>query len=305
MKNILLILVVFIFAFSVNAQVIPNPDFEIWSTDGPYEIADFWTSSNEFTYQINNTLGFYSSIQNIEGSYSAKLVTTNIGFAGLAYSGWLVNGFPQFDIYTGEVDFFTAGTEFIEKPNLLRGYYIYENNYVTTDSANVIVFLKKFNTITNLSDTIGYGAVKLGPTSGISNFEVLIDDIHPGVLPDSMIIVFSTTDIDQPVSGASLWLDNLSFDNLSSNDEETILPDVIVYPNPTVDKVFVEYDGVDVNLNINIYNFIGELVKLSRINKMDERFEIGVSDLPEGAYLLEINSNGKHLYTKKLLVKRS
>ena len=292
-------------AIFTNAQVIPNSGFEMWSTDGSYEIADFWTNSNVYTWQLTNTTGVYSAIDHVEGQLAAMLITTDLGFAGQPYPGWIVNGLPKLDLMTGVVDFFTAGTEFSEKPNILSGYYIYENNYVSTDSACVIIYFKKFNNITNQADTIAYGYKKLGPTVGYTNFEVGINDIVAGVLPDSMIIAFTTTDIEQPVSGASLWIDDLNFQNTNSLEGEAMSVEFSTYPNPASDKIYIDYNGQGEQLNVNIYNFVGKLVKLSRISRSVKRYEIDVSDLPVGAYLVRMESRSGISETEKLIIKRS
>jgi hypothetical protein len=66
------------------------------------------------------------------------------------------------------------GVPFKEKVKKLKGYYKYEygDNCGGKDSAEVYIYLKRFNTQTSKPDTIGRGKLYLGPTSIYKLFEV-------------------------------------------------------------------------------------------------------------------------------------
>lgn len=289
-------------SLSASAQLLPNSGFEIWSTDGPFGIPDEWTSSNEFTFNLTNTISLQSSTEYIEGSLSAFLYTTNLGFAGAPYAGWLVNGIPQLDYSTGLLDFFKAGTGFSEKPQVFKGYYRFENNYVSTDSARVYVFLKKFDALTQHSDTVAIGFLKLGPSSIFSQFELPIYDLVPAVSPDSIVIAFTTTDVLEPVSGGVLWIDDLDYESQTGSVKEAIKPQILISPNPATEKITVQPKGITGIVKVNIYNSLGELVKLARMNQVDVPYDISLIGLHRGVYFVKLIDGNTVLETKKLIV---
>jgi hypothetical protein len=70
---------------------------------------------------------------------------------------------------------------------------------------------------------------------------------------------------------------------------------VIVYPNPAFDMVFVK--GVEGEFNYQIYNYSGQMLLNGNTNK-----SIAVHILPSGFYTLIINDNKGDRYAKKLIV---
>lgn len=74
---------------------------------------------------------------------------------------------------------------------------------------------------------------------------------------------------------------------------------VSVYPNPSKDIVYIKNDSYN-NLNIDILDITGALIKSVRIKSGQNR--IDVSDLQSGIYLLKY-LNKSQIHTKKLVVK--
>jgi hypothetical protein len=67
---------------------------------------------------------------------------------------------------------------------------------------------------------------------------------------------------------------------------------IIVYPNPTSDKI-----NINKNVDINVYNYIGDMIiSKKNINVLD------VSKLSAGMYMLQINYKNKSI-TKQLIKK--
>ena len=69
--------------------------------------------------------------------------------------------------------------------------------------------------------------------------------------------------------------------------------------NPSKDIVYIKNDSYN-NLNIDILDITGALIKSVRINSGQNR--IDVSDLQSGIYLLKY-LNKSQIHTKKLVVK--
>lgn len=84
--------------------------------------------------------------------------------------------------------------------------------------------------------------------------------------------------------------------NLVSGLGEGPLATARIYPNPASDRFFVENAP---GMEVTVYNTSGEMISTGLI--LTERFEINVSDLPGGFYIVKM-SNGKHARIEKLIV---
>ena len=62
---------------------------------------------------------------------------------------------------------------------------------------------------------------------------------------------------------------------------------MIVYPNPTMDALFVQ--GLNKGDVVRIYTLDGTLVKTQTVE--DELLQISVEDIAVGSYLLQSNTN--------------
>jgi hypothetical protein len=78
-----------------------------------------------------------------------------------------------------------------------------------------------------------------------------------------------------------------------------------VYPNPTSDFIILEITPVDTGrINIGLFNSSGAKV-LSKITGYQPVFQVNISDLPSGVYLLKVsfNSNEQFFKTEKIIKK--
>lgn len=74
-----------------------------------------------------------------------------------------------------------------------------------------------------------------------------------------------------------------------------------VYPNPAKNQIVIESEIVD-NGNIVIFNMVGQKVKEVALNS--EKVSVNISDLPNGAYIYSIISNGQKLDSKRFVVSK-
>jgi hypothetical protein len=73
---------------------------------------------------------------------------------------------------------------------------------------------------------------------------------------------------------------------------ESLEGQLVVYPNPTSDKI-----NINKNVDINVFNYIGDMIiSKKNINVLD------VSKIKSGVYMLQINYDNKSI-TKKLIKK--
>jgi hypothetical protein len=113
-------------------------------------------------------------------------------------------------------DWMYAGTPSTTKYSQLSGWYKYIDT-VYNDSAIVKVLLKKWNTAQNKIDSVALGEAKLPFADVWTNFTVNINDLAPGVSPDSVVVFFMSFDYlkgTQPICQSNLcrylYLDDLS-----------------------------------------------------------------------------------------------
>jgi hypothetical protein len=80
------------------------------------------------------------------------------------------------------------------------------------------------------------------------------------------------------------------------NGENTVM---IVYPNPTQNDVTISFDKPSENLEIQIYNPLGQMIVKSHIKEQNTRVSLG--DFPAGVYLIKIYQNGEAVGQKKII----
>lgn len=101
--------------------------------------------------------------------------------------------------------------------------------------------------------------------------------------------VFVVGDTGAIYTNKSFATSTLSFANLKNN--------ILVYPNPAHDVIYLEYDHSVVVYSVAITDLTGRLV-----NNIQNILSIGVSDLSTGIYLLQIKTN-KGILMNRITVK--
>ena len=126
-----------------------------------------------------------------EGSFATKIITTNIGFAGAPYAGFIVNGKMNVSGHYDIDSIHLAGEPFRLKPDALSGYYKYESDAFIEDWGHAFVLLKRYDSVKQRIDTIGYGEnILLNPSREYRFFKVEIDYYNTELDPDSIVIAF-------------------------------------------------------------------------------------------------------------------
>lgn len=86
----------------------------------------------------------------------------------------------------------------------------------------------------------------------------------------------------------------LVIDTTKNSIQSQLFSDWIIYPNPVIDLITVQTNTTESNVEYKIFNDQGETVISSQKNNTNN-IEINVSQLPAGAYLLQLKSNGNQL----------
>jgi uncharacterized delta-60 repeat protein len=76
-----------------------------------------------------------------------------------------------------------------------------------------------------------------------------------------------------------------------------------IYPNPTADIINIKAENSEflLNLNITLYNLLGQQMKQQSINSSFN--ELNVSDLPKGIYVYSINNSNETIKSGKIIIK--
>jgi len=180
------------------------------------------------------------------------------------------------------------------KPTRLTGFFKYDEGTLSlnlTDTARVSVYLTRFNTTTQQTDTVGLGQLDLPGVDTFTFFDCPITYGQPGVYPDSLTIILKPTKFRFGVGGCNTdpWCSFLTVDELAlafstPAPELPTQPMFRFFPNPASDRLTIEGDIL--GERVLIFNVLGQL-------QFDERatadvMTIGLGELKSGLYLLKI-----------------
>ncbi|MFN4233910.1 MAG: T9SS type A sorting domain-containing protein [Bacteroidia bacterium] len=82
--------------------------------------------------------------------------------------------------------------------------------------------------------------------------------------------------------------------NLLSIQNETFVPDLIIYPNPTINSFKINLPNDDI-YRVEILNINGQFILQTHVN------EVNLNNLSKGIYLVKITRNNGHVIFKKLI----
>jgi len=301
-KNVLLILFVLIYS-AIYSQVIPNQNFENWVTTSGIANPVSWATSNTTVMTVTVITVSKDSANPHSGKYCAKIA--NVSASGIAtVPGLMTIGKFTMNIMaqTGTV---SGGIPFTSTPARLKGYY--EFSPKSGDSCIIAVVFTKRNTSTGKSDTVGVGSLISGDTvTSWKLFNVPIS-YKPNAAPDTMniTIMSSKGSNPKPQLGSTMYVDSIylegtvltGIDNLYENNNV-----VNLFPNPAHDIINIQLNNeITGDLNMNIYNSLGEIVLSEIFNSKSNNYPIDISRFHKGFYYLNIY-NDKNNYIKKFVV---
>ena len=97
-------------------------------------------------------------------------------------------------------------------------------------------------------------------------------------------------------NGCSSTSDSININNVNFNANNG---NIYLYPNPASDKLYFEFNGLQGDKNIQMYNLSGQLV--GEYSGSELQFVIQLDDFTKGFYMVKITSNAGVL-TKKILI---
>jgi hypothetical protein len=293
MKKHLTLLTLCFVALFMNAQTIPNGDFENWTNGNP----DSWATYND----LAPLLGIFSSPVTQEspapsGSSYLKAVSryspvSAYNFPGLAYLG-------NIDPFTGTG---TMGVPFTQTPTHFSGAYKHEM-VASTDSMFIVCQLTKWDAVNNTQIPVG-NAVIFNFFNSVTNWTNFSTPIvyQTTDTPDSL----SVTIVSLGEDGAAVSVDNLGFSSsgVAVNDLQLAENSIVLFPNPATDQTLLNLSGIEKHLaqgvKIEVIDLTGRIVE-THLSVRNRLFQLNTSNLESGKYLIRI-SNSEMTICKSLI----
>ena len=101
---------------------------------------------------------------------------------------------------------------------------------------------------------------------------------------------------DNAPDGVNFTDDPASCPTLSVNDEVFVENTIMVYPNPSSDKIFIKNNGNFTLTNVKVFNLLGSLVRQTNVTE-----EIDIARLPNGIYMILIATDTGNVFTKRII----
>lgn len=100
--------------------------------------------------------------------------------------------------------------------------------------------------------------------------------------------------------GTRIWFDNIKIENaLSTNVSNNQLLDVLIYPNPVNDEIFIDFPTIQESYNITIYNNLGQKI-YNEVHKTLKN-KIQLSAYEKGIYFIKIESKNHKFLIQKII----
>jgi hypothetical protein len=311
-KFTLLFATSFIGAFSF-AQTIPNAGFETWvnNNESPhtYSVPQGWITLDAIESDLHNAFGDPTYVANSvtqagspHGGSSAvqmAVVQSNEGdtIAGAIFSEPSANNFLNVAFGSGGA----MGYAFASRPANLTGFRKFTIS--GGDSATVGVVMTKWNTMTNMRDTLVniQNYFFTTPANAWTSFSIPLS-YSSSAFPDTCII-FAGIVAPIPHPGTIFTIDDLAFTGLIGiNEAQNNQATVSVFPNPFNNQATLSFTDVTLNhASLEMYDVLGNKVRvITDLNGED--VILNRDGLSDGMYFYNLVNDGKVIANGKLSI---
>lgn len=270
------------FSFSQQAEIVNGFDgFETWVNAETGELPQYWDGFNKNVEFNGMVVGTIESVEKnatdpYEGLFSVQLTSTPI-MGGPAVPGILTVGDFVVDwaAQDGDVE---SGESYSLMPQELTGQFKYAPAGVDTGFVSVW-FLEN-------GEEVGRGGFNFTETTGGWTAFTATIDYDPGAAPDSMNMIFSSSNADPSAipAGTVLQIDAIAFGAfVSVGDLQQNRFDC--YPNPARDVVQVTLEKASKG-EVRLIASNGQVVKTEVFE--GDFIQVPVSDLRAGTYQMTI-----------------
>ncbi|MEZ4688271.1 MAG: T9SS type A sorting domain-containing protein [Bacteroidia bacterium] len=280
---------------------LPNGGFEICANVG-FEEPVGWGTPNVPSTWFDFIQSVTQTTDAAEGNFAIRLETTPFEFdCSLDTIGSLNSGGNHNGDFTRPyaVDQFTF-------PFHIKGKYTYTTSGL--DEAAVVFLFDKYdaNGNANLVQIVGK---TLSPAASYTDFELTVDTVGWGVVPDSFHVIFAPslavlTGEGSSQLGSALQLDGLSFEEgyvTGAEAQHEQIP-FSIYPNPAKDYATVEWEGTaGENCQISLLDAQGRLQKTFETDGSNEA-RLNLNGLASGMYLVVLKNEKGQRSIKQIIV---
>lgn len=268
--------------FSGQAQTIPNAGFETWTSP---LAPDGWATYSS-AYGVNIGLVAQDTVDKAVGTSSIRIYNDSVAGQG---SLGVVPGVASLGSGTaGAQGPIFKGVPFPYRPDTL--FFAYKYTSTGADTAGVSLSMTKngASVFAGGYTSIGFGLDK------ISQWALIYAPItsvyaNSTITPDSLIIQFRSSVIDNSIKGSTLHVDQVFFSASSPatgiNDISSKI-EVSIFPNPATDQLNIT---ADLNLEghqVVITDMNGKLVRIRPLTNGVNSIEL--SDVASGNYIYRI-----------------
>jgi hypothetical protein len=298
-----------LFLCSVNAQVIPNYNFESW-INGPNSAPDGWEDLG------SNHAGFYPASQTTDkylGAYAVK-IENKITVSDTTY-GSINTTRPN------GAEGFGPAFPVTVRYNNLKGFYKYTP--LNGDSAQIIVYISKTGYVGTWGNLLAWGQKNMGAAATYTPFSVGYLDSLTNFMYNDNVIVPDSGYINiaafksiggsmynmKPLGNSILIVDALNFDTYLTgiNENMDITTNFSLYPSLNSGNFTVNFNTSDnCFTTIKLYDLEGREIKNLFSGEMstgNHEFHYTMPELNNGNYLYVVAS-GKGYRAEKLLIQK-
>ena len=284
-------------SFSSTAPAVNNGGFENWY---PYSFNSLlnWISPDLYQATVTHatapsmvTQTYFDPPSDLAGSVQSFVGAgrpNEVLGASLLLTAGLTNNDPYFPVYG--------------RHETLNGYYQFYP--VNDDSLSIYVAMFKHGQLIG-----GGGRFLKDSVTTFTKFEVSILYQDSTIIPDSASIQVSAFASNEAMGPSRFVVDKFNFDNSYIDSIPASVPaihenGISVYPNPAQNRLIVEIGKVlDKEGSLQVLNMSGQVVLETVFPVNERKFIIDMSSIPNGLYLLNLNSAGWHLNKKVAIIR--
>lgn len=289
MKQLFLIFAISIGTY-LQAQLIPNGDFESWVQESYGEEPANW---GELSLQL-----MHGIIPNLVDSTIVKTQDAYSGSFAMELRSKKLSGFmsdtiiPVVMLNLKNSNLDSAKMKIDGKLKSLTGY-IKQDIVDAEENATSISLI-----VYSEGDIIGIGGVEFdSDIDEYTSFEMPIYYLEEGT-GDSIEIMITVGNSEAPVPGNIMVLDNfkLNYQSITTSIKENRQAQIKVYPNPFLDWLTIDCKTSTAK-DYKIYSTLGEVVQKGTISSTMNAIDL--SNLPPNVYFLRTESQTIKLIKKK------
>ena len=303
MKQFFAVATLFSFFLVIHLQgqtLVPNGDFENWTSFGSYENPQYWDTPNQ---AIAIALPFGTTVvtkstDHESGSFSARLESKQLTLPSVVVPGVVTLGKLTINIFT-QTFAINGGAPIHDMPTHLKGFYKFQPK--GGDSCVIGIGLTKWNN--GVRDSVGIGAFSTHDTISVwTPFSAWIDYVLTEA-PDTFNILAISSAVFTPTAGTVLYVDNIYLVYTSGINREDPAAGIDIYQDREEQQILVYFDFEKPEASeIQLFNMTGQVVAKTPVETlMKDRKILKYKRFSTGVYVLEILHGGKK-YCKKFFI---